>query len=119
MLSRGWWSGVHWTSHPVVVVWLVPHARRCPLEVQSATRVDFLARRCALASTNELLARIAYNLGTKQALSVPLLPSFRQRLNNRPRAKQAGCLRHGQTREDARAFVHFTKQGSFRTCKSS
>jgi hypothetical protein len=102
---------------PFSVVLLGPHVGRRRLELRSATQgpVGLLVRRCVLASTDEVLARFADNLWTKQAFSVAFSPAIMSTITQSYREQNKSAVYVMLKLKEALAHS-FIPRGSFRTC---
>jgi hypothetical protein len=105
---------------PFAVVLLGPHVGRRRLELRSATQgpVGLLVRRCVLASTDDLLAKFADNLWTKQAFSVPFSPAILSTITQSYREQNKSAVFVMLKLKEALAHS-FIPRGSFRTCIST
>jgi hypothetical protein len=99
---------------PFVVLLLGPHVGRRRLELRSATQgpVGLLVRRCVLASTDELLAKFADNLWTRQAFSVRFSPATLSTITRSYREQSKSAVYVMLKLKDALAHS-FIPRGSF------
>jgi hypothetical protein len=102
---------------PFSVVLLGPHVGRRRLELRSASQgpVGLMVRRCVLPSTDELLAKFADNLWTKQVFSVPFSPTILSTITQSYREQNKSAVYVMLKLKEALAHS-FIPRGSFRTC---
>jgi hypothetical protein len=102
---------------PFSVVLLGPHVGRRRVELRSASQgpVGLMVRRCVLPSTDELLAKFADNLWTKQAFSVPFSPAILSAITQSYQEQNKSAVYVMLKIKEALAHS-FIPRGSFRTC---